>query len=297
VRSITGDYLAAMGIPVLAGRAFNAGDDAAAPTVAIINRTLADQYFPDSSPIGATLVWYGGAKPDMPPTMVQIIGVIENVRHGRVQQEPTPEVIFDYRQLLQLRERAGVPKRSQELLGVGFMSIAVRTAGDPTRLMPAVRQAVAAANALAGIDAMAPLTELLSSSIARPRFYAALVGLFAVIAGLLAAIGIYGVLAYSVVQRTQEIGVRMALGAGRADVVGLVVRRGAWLTTAGLALGLAGAAALSRFLAGLLYGVTPLDLSTYAAVAVAFAMVALAAAYLPARRAAQVDPLAALRVE
>jgi len=297
VRSISGGYLAAMGIPVLAGRAFNAGDDAAAPTVAILNRTLADQYFPDSSPIGATLVWYGGAKPDMPPTMVQIIGVIENVRHGSVQQEPTPEVIFDYRQLLLLRERAGVPKRSQELLGFGFMSIAVRTTGDPARLMPAAHAAVAAANASAGIDAMAPLTDLLSSSIARPRFYAALVGLFAVIAGLLAAIGVYGVLAYTVVQRTQEIGVRMALGAGRADIIRLVVRHGAWLTLAGLALGLAGAAGLSRWLEGLLFGVTPLDPETYGMVAVGFALVALAAAYLPARRAAAVEPVAALRVE
>ena len=219
------------------------------------------------------------------------------MRHGRVQQEPTPEVIFDYRQMLLLRERAGVPKRSQELLGFGFMSIAVRTAGDPARLMPAVHTAVTAANTSAGIDAMAPLTDLLSSSIARPRFYAALLGLFAVIAGLLAAIGIYGVLAYAVVQRTQEIGVRMALGAGRADVIRLVVRQGAWLTLVGLALGLGGAAGLSRWLEGLLFGLTPLDPETYGVVAVGFALVALAAALVPARRAARVDPIAALRVE
>jgi putative ABC transport system permease protein len=229
--------------------------------------------------------------------MVEVIGVIENVRHGQIRQEPTPEVIFDYRQMLSLRARTGVPRRTQELLAFGFMSMAVRTQGDPARLAPAVRAAVAAASPAAGIDAMAPLTELVSSSIARPRFYAALLGVFAAIAGVLAAIGVYGVLAYAVVQRTQEIGVRMALGAARADVVGLILRRGAGLTAAGLAIGLAGAAGLSRYLEGLLFGLTPLDRASYALVAIAFAVVALTAAYVPARRAANVDPIAALRVE
>ena len=160
-----------------------------------------------------------------------------------------------------------------------------------------MRAAVVAAHPGAGLDAVAPMRELVSNSIARPRFYAALLGVFAAIAGVLAAIGIYGVLAYAVVQRTQEIGVRMALGAERADVIRLVLRRGLVLTAAGIVLGLAGAAGLSRYLAGLLFGLTPLDVTTYAAVAVGFALVGLVASLVPARRATHVDPITALRVE
>lgn len=294
VRSIEGGYLEAMGIPLIAGRTFGPGDKAGAPPVAIVNRVLAERLFGEASPVGATLAWYGGADP---PAMLEVIGVIDNVRHGRIQQEPTPEVIFDYRQMLEHRARWKVPVRQQELLAFGFMSFAVRTRGAPGTLIPAVRAAVAAAHPGAGLDAVAPLTELVSTSIARPRFYAALLGVFAAIAAILGAIGIYGVLAYAVAQRTQEIGVRMALGAKRADVMRLVLRRGVLLAVAGIAFGLIGAAGLSRYLAGLLYGVTPTDAWTYATVAVGFALVALLASWVPARRATRVDPMVALRAE
>ena len=294
VRSIEGGYLEAMGIPLVAGRTFGPGDGAGSPPVVIINRVLSERYFGDGNPVGATLAWYGG---DDPPAMLEVIGVIENVRHGRIQQEPTPEVIFDYRQMLELRARWKVPTRAQELLAFGFMSFAVRSSGEPAALVPAVRAAVVAAHPGAGLDAVAPMRDLVSNSIARPRFYAALLGVFAAIAAVLAAIGIYGVLAYAVVQRTQEIGVRMALGAERADVIRLVLRRGLVLIAAGIVLGLAGAAGLSRYLAGLLFGLTPLDLTTYAAVAVGFALVGLVASLVPARRATHVDPITALRVE
>ena len=142
---------------------------------------------------------------------------------------------------------------------------------------------------------MIPMDRLVASYIARPRFYSVLLGVFAGVAGMLAAIGIYGVLAYAVVERTQEIGIRMALGAQRSNVLALVLRNGAILTTIGIALGLLGAAATTRLLQGMLFGVAPLDLTTFVAVSLMFAAVATLASYVPARRATNVDPMVALR--
>ncbi|MCC7123481.1 MAG: ABC transporter permease [Acidobacteria bacterium] len=296
VRSMSGRYLEAMGVSLLTGRTFTSADGAGAPPVVIINRALARDYFGDASPIGSALTWYGG--PDgAAPVMLQVVGVIENVRRGRLQQEASPEVIFDYRQMIDLRAQWGSNRTQQEVLGLGFMSFAARTTGAPALMMPAVRAAVTAADGNAGIDAISPLSDLMTTSIARPRFYALLLSVFAAIAALLAAVGIYGVLAYAVVQRTQEIGVRIAIGASRRDVVGLVLRRGIVLAGCGIALGLAGAAGLSRYLEGLLFGVTPLDRASYAIVAIGFALVAIVASWLPARRATRVDPIVALRVE
>jgi putative ABC transport system permease protein len=163
--------------------------------------------------------------------------------------------------------------------------------------MPTVRSLVNRVDAAAGIDAMLPMEQLVASSLTRQRFYAILLGLFAMIAAVLGAIGIYGVLAHAVGQRTQEIGIRMALGATRGAVLGLVLGRGVVLITSGIALGLAGAVGLTRYLSGMLYDLTPLDPATYVAVAIAFALVALVASYLPARRATRVDPVVALRYE
>jgi putative ABC transport system permease protein len=146
-----------------------------------------------------------------------------------------------------------------------------------------------------GIDAIVPIDRLVAGSIARQRFYAVILGVFAAVAALLAAIGIYGVLAYAVVQRTQELGVRMALGAQRAQVLALVLRKGATLTVMGIAGGLIGAAAGTRVLEGMLFGITPLDGTTFLAVALIFGVVALLACCVPARRATRVDPMVALR--
>jgi putative ABC transport system permease protein len=144
---------------------------------------------------------------------------------------------------------------------------------------------------------MIPVEQLVSSSVARPRFYAVLLGVFAGVAGCLAATGIYGVLAYAVVQRTQEIGIRMALGAQRAQVLALMLRQGLILTAIGVALGILGAAAGTRLLEGMLFGITPLDLRTFVAVSFVFSLVALLASYVPARRATKVNPMVALRNE
>jgi ABC-type antimicrobial peptide transport system permease subunit len=163
--------------------------------------------------------------------------------------------------------------------------------------MPTVRSLVNRVDAAAGIDVMLPMEQLVASSLTRQRFYAILLGIFAAIAAVLGAVGIYGVLAYVVGQRKQEIGIRMALGAERGAVLGLILRRGLLLMTIGITLGLAGAAGLNRYLSAMLFDLTPLDPATYAAVAVLFGAVALAASYLPARRATQVDPVVALRCD
>jgi putative ABC transport system permease protein len=217
------------------------------------------------------------------------------MRQSRLDAEPTPQIFIDYRQMLALTQARKMPTAAQERVAFGFLSFFVRTDRDPATLMPAVRSLVNRIDSAAGIDVMLPMEQLVASSLTRQRFYAILLGLFAAIATGLGAIGIYGVLAYAVGQRTQEIGIRMALGAERGAVLRMVLRRGIVLAAIGIVLGLAGAAGLTRYLSGMLYDLTPLDPLTYAVVAILFAMVALVASYLPARRATQVDPVVALR--
>jgi len=178
-----------------------------------------------------------------------------------------------------------------------LLSFAVRTRGEPASAIPVVSQIVRSVDPNAGIDAIIPMVRLVASSVARPRFYAVLLGVFAGVAGLLAAIGVYGVLAYAVVQRTQEIGIRMALGARRGQVLALVLRKGVLLMAIGIGLGLVGAAAGTRLLHGMLFGITPLDPKTFMAVSLMFGLVATFACYVPAHRATKVDPMVALRNE
>jgi putative ABC transport system permease protein len=178
-----------------------------------------------------------------------------------------------------------------------LQSFVIRTTGDPRRYVPLVREAVQRLDPAIGVDSIEPADRLLAASVARQRFYATLLAVFAGVAGVLAAIGIYGVLAYSVVTRTQEIGVRMALGAERGQVMALVMRRGVSLAAIGITVGLIGAFAGARYLQSMLFGIEPRDPATFAGVAIMFAVVAAAAAYLPARRATRVDPMVALRID
>jgi ABC-type antimicrobial peptide transport system permease subunit len=178
-----------------------------------------------------------------------------------------------------------------------FLSFAVRVEGEPVTFVPAVHQIVSALEPLAVVDGAVGMDDVVSGALLRPRFYAVLVGFFAVVAMVIAVIGIYGVLSYGVTQRTQEIGIRIALGANVEQVLTLVLSRGLLMTGAGIALGLAGAVATTRFFEAMLFGVTSLDRWTFVGVAGVFAAVSALACYIPARRATKIDPLVALRCE
>jgi putative ABC transport system permease protein len=293
VRAVSHQYLQTMGARLIAGRWFDERDDAAAPPVIIVNRLVVLRLFGNENPVGR-LVHMDGRMEYGPQ---QIVGVVDDMRQARLDQEPAPQMFVDYRQMLALTQARKMPIAAQERLAFGFLSFVVRTTRDPAALMPAVRALVGRVDPAAGIDAMLPMEQLVASSLTRQRFYALMLGVFAAIATALGVIGTYSVLAYAVARRTNEIGVRLALGAQRGDVLGLVLRRGLILAIVGIALGLAGAAGLSRSLTGMLYGLTPLDPPTYIAVTILFAAVAALASYVPARRATRIDPMVAIRCE
>jgi putative ABC transport system permease protein len=296
LKTVSPGYFEATRMHIVDGRAFEARDSGGAPLVAVINKSVARRFFGNVSPVGATLAWHWVTN-NQGPTAVQIIGVVEDVRQGAVEKAPYSEIFMDYRQVLTAQQQRGVNTGGVEHIAFGFMSFAIRTAGDPAEAIPMVRRTVYGLDRNAGIDAIIPMEQLVSNSVARQRFYAVMLGIFAAVAGLLAAVGIYGVLAYAVVQRTQEIGVRLALGADRLQVLSLILRRGLLLTAVGIAVGLAGAIAGARYLQSMLFGIEPRDPATFLAVATGFAVVALLASYLPARRATKVDPMEALRTE
>ena len=277
IRIVSPDYAEAMGVKVLDGRDFNAGDRAGQPNVAMINKTMARRHFADENPIGQR-VRLGGPNP------WEIVGVLDDVRHSGLDAEPQPEIYMDYRQA-----------RGELQRGPSGMFFAVRTAEEPGALAGSVRSLVQRLDANLTIDNVATMEQRVADSVARPRFYAVLLGIFASVALTLAAVGIYGVMAYSVSQRTREIGIRVALGAPRREVLGLVLRQGLTLAAIGIAAGLAGALAVTRYLENMLFGLTPFDPSTFAAVSVLLAAIALIACYVPARRATRVDPIVALR--
>ena len=270
-------YLDAMGLRLVAGRFVTDQDTESSPRVFVVNEAFARAYFPGEEAVGQRLNLGRGE-----PT--EVVGVVGDVHHRSLDSQPSPEIYFSYRQSLLGRS----PPR---------VSIVARTTGDPLTLVPFLRQDVLDLNPTLPIDNVMTMGGRLSSSVAQPRFYALVLGVFAVGAVALAMVGIYGVLAYTVSRRSREIGLRMALGADRRGIRNMVVRQGALLVGVGVVLGLAGALVTTRALESLLFGVTTLDLPTLVAVPVLLMAVALAACYLPARRATRVDPMDALRYE
>jgi putative ABC transport system permease protein len=294
VRSVSPGFITALEMRLLRGREFLDSDGATAPWVVVMNQSAATKYFGSAdAAVGQTIDWYL-AKTGVP---MQVVGVVGDIRNESPARESKPEVFVDYRQMIARFERDAEPPGRTNEAAIGLQSFVIRTAGDPRGFIPQVRELVARVDPVIGVDSIEPADRLLAASVARQRFYATLLLVFAGVAAALAAIGIYGVLAYSVVTRTQEIGLRMALGAQRSQVLGLILRKGMVLAGIGVTLGVVGAAGTARYLQSMLFGIEPLDPLTFIAVAIGFTAIAALASYLPARRATRVEPVVALRCE
>jgi putative ABC transport system permease protein len=282
---VLGDYFQAMGIPLLRGRWFNPQDRLKSPPVAVVSLSMARKFWPGQDAIGKRLRW-GVRDP-----WQLIVGVVGDVRQGPLSSPVAPHVYRPYSQL-------PGPFLDNDPFGDWHaMNLAVRTQRDPASVSSAVVAQVRALDpdlAVAGVQTM---TEAISASVSGPEFNMALLAGLAALALLLAAIGIYGVLAYVVTQQTHEIGIRMALGATRFEVLKMVIQRGMRLALTGVALGVAASLVLARLMVSLLYGVRPTDPLTFASVSIGLTGVALLASYIPARRATKVDPMVALRYE
>jgi putative ABC transport system permease protein len=274
-RIVTPGYFESLRVPLLRGRLFDGGDRPETPKVILVNRTMAEQHWPGMNPVGRRLeTVFGGWE------WYEIVGVVEDTRYYGLDAEPRPEMYV-----------------AEPQFAFASMTVVARTEGSASALVPLLRSAVREADPLQPAQSAFAVTQLISASIAAERFYATLLGVFALVAMLLAVAGVYGVLSYWVSQRTQEIGVRLALGAGRGQVVGLVVGSGMLVAAAGIGLGLLVAAGTMRFLSSMLFGVEALDPLTFGTVSAILALSALVACLAPAVRASRLDPVAALREE
>ena len=270
------DYFQTMGIPILRGRGFTEQDKAGAPPVVIVNETLAQKHWPGGDAIGKRIRFYG---PLERSPWLEIVGITRDVKH-ELNLAVTPEYYLPHAQD-----------------SWNSMVLVARTKAEPGAMTAPIKQQVWAIDKDQPVFDVRTMQEVRSISVALYTFSSVMVGIFAGVALLLAAIGIYGVMAFAVTQRTHEIGIRMALGARAGDVLKMVVKQGMMLALIGVAVGLAGAWALTRFMEKLLVGVQPTDLLTFSAVSFCLLVAALLACYLPARRATKVDPLMALRYE
>jgi predicted permease len=283
IHRVRENFLEAMEIPLLAGRTFKPQDDAKAPRIAVVNQTFANKYFPNESPIGKRFT-FDSTKPDE----VEIIGLAKDAKYARQRDEIPPTVYISWR---------------QEQRAMNGAIFEIRTMGDPNASIAAIRQAVREVDGSLPLNNVKTQIEQADETLRMERLFARLVSLFGLLAQQLASIGLYGVMAYAVAQRTNEIGIRMALGASQGQVMKMILRQGMTLALVGVVLGLAGAYVLTKYLESwmnlsrMMYGVRVTDPLTYGVIAALLTAVALVACFIPARRATKVDPMVALRVE
>jgi predicted permease len=277
--AVTFDYFKTMRVPLRKGRWFTERDDKNAPAVAIVTEAFAKQFFPGEDPVGKRIIPDGSVEPGKPPVR-EIIGVVGDMHLVSLHVPPRPQIYVPYPQF-----------------AIQSLSILMRTQVDPGSVTTSLRRAAAEIDKDVPVYRPRLLADYRSQSIAQPRLNAMLVSLFALIALLLAAAGIFGVMSYSVTQRTQEIGIRLALGAQRYDVLRLIIGQGMRFVGIGVLIGLIGVFASSRLLQSLLFGVGATDLGTMFIATVTLAIVAFCACYIPAHRAMRVDPMQALRSE
>jgi putative ABC transport system permease protein len=269
-----------MNIPLLRGRDFSETDTKQTPNVTIINETFARRHFPGEDPIGHRLSLQGQHRDPL-----LIVGIVGDVRDLALEETPTPEIYYPYLQnpLFENFDRS--------------LTLVVRTKSSPTSMADSLRSELLNMDRSLPVYAMKPMTEHLSDSLSRRRFNLVLLSVFAAVALLLAAVGIYGVISYSVSQRTHEIGIRVAIGARSTEILRLIVGQAMLLTLLGITIGLGAAVALTRLMETLLFDVSTTDPLTFAVISVVLAAVALAACFVPALRATRVDPMIALRYE
>jgi putative ABC transport system permease protein len=278
-RAVSPNYFRAMGIPVVQGRAYTERDNSNAPAVMIINQQTAREIFPDENPVGKRIT-FGNVDQNQQPVWFEIVGVVANVRSLELREESQSEIYFS---------------SLQDYWAA--MSLVVRSTVEPASLSAAVRQAVNEVDKSVPVSQVKTMDKVVSESITQPRFNLFLLVLFSTVAMLLSAAGIYGVTAYTVSQRTRELGIRLALGAQVGDVLKMILAQGMAVIGVGLVLGLAAAFGLMRLLRSLLFGIGENDPLTFVAITIVLLIVALIACYIPARRATKVDPLEALRAE
>ena len=278
IRAVGLDYFQAMRIPLIAGREFTARDDRSGSHVIIINQTLAHRFFPNENPLGKHMK--PGMSAGKSDSVCEIVGVVGDVKHRNLWQPPDPESYVPYEQN-----------------SIGAMNIVVRSDSDPMLLLPAIREQVRSLDAELPIYHAQRMEEYVAASVAQRRFTGLLCAVFAGTGLLLAVVGLFGVMSYSVAQRTHEIGVRVAVGAAKTDILRMILREGMAITIVGIGIGLIGAFGVSSLVKSQLFGISSTDPLTFLGVVVTLAIVALAACYIPARRATRVDPMVALRYE
>ena len=273
IRRVTPGYLDAMGMRLAGGRFFDESDDAQAARVVVVNETLVNLYFPDTDPVGKRIYFGGGDD----PAYRTIVGVARDTKHFGIAQSARNATYFPYAQ---------VP--------TGFMTVVIRTIGDPISLAAAVRREITALDSLLAASSIGTMEAVVGNSLAAERFVATLMSAFALVALTLAVVGLYGVVSYGVSLRQREMGVRMAVGAADREISRMVVGGSLGLVVVGIALGLGGALAVTRLLEGLLFDVHPTDPATFGSVVVLLLVAGCVAAFVPARRAARVDPASVL---